>query len=63
MGVAIYCLCNKIPLSLSEDNALHHVVNVDLEMGLTSVAVSRARSSPVPGVVAYFRHGYGAVQE
>ena len=24
--------------------------------------VSRARSSPVPGVVAYFRHGYGAVQ-
>ena len=25
--------------------------------------VSRARSSPVPGVVDYFRHGYGAVQE
>ena len=24
--------------------------------------VSRARSSPVPGVVAYFRHGYAAVQ-
>ena len=28
-----------------------------------SPPVSRASSSPVPGVVAYFRHGYAAVQE
>ena len=25
--------------------------------------VSRAKSSPVPGVVAYFRHGYAAGQK
>ena len=31
--------------------------------GSAVVPLSRARSSPVPGVVAYFRHGYGAVQE
>ena len=28
-----------------------------------SVPVSRSRSSPVPEVVAYFRHGYATVQE
>ena len=31
--------------------------------GRNTRPVSRARSSPVPGVVAYFRHGYSAVQE
>ena len=30
---------------------------------LLPLPVSRARSSPVPGVVAYFRPGYAAVQE
>ena len=29
----------------------------------TLVPVSRSRSSPVPEVVAYFRHGYATVQE
>ena len=33
-----------------------------IDSGLTP-PVSRARSSPVPGVVAYFRPGYAAVQE
>ena len=28
-----------------------------------ALPVSRARSHPVPGVVAYFRHGYATVQE
>ena len=43
-------------------------VNTDsrLSMGedvVVCLPVSRARSSPVPEVVAYFRHGYGAAQE
>ena len=46
----------------TNDDALAKTATVSVR-GPCVVPVSRARSSPVPGVVAYFRHGYGAVQE
>ena len=55
---------SNVPSALNslERPATDGLVNYDIPK-TASYPVSRSRSSPVPGVVAYFRHGYATVQD